>query len=140
MIRCLLVLFCAPLLFSQTQEIQKILKDSETLWNRGDLEKFVSYYEDAPETTFIGRDVTRGGTQAILDRYRRAYPTTESRGTLTFSEIEVRTLAQGIALAIGKYSLKRSAAGGGDVSGRFTLILRQTSSGWKIIHDHSSPS
>ena len=138
MVRSLLVLCCAPLLFSQTQEIQKLLKDSETAWNRGDLTAFASYYEDAPETTFIGREVTRGGTQAILDRYRRSYPTAEARGTLTFSEIEVRSLAPGVALAIGKYSLKRTAAGGGDASARFTLVLRLMPAGWKIIHDHSS--
>src|SRR5262249_19700343 len=136
MVRCLLVLCWAPLLFSQSQEIQKILKDSETAWNRGDLETFVSYYEDAAETTFIGREVTRGGIQAILGRYRRAYPTAEARGELTFSEIEIRTLAPGVALAIGKYSLKRTAAGGGDASGRFTLVLRHTKAGWKIVHDH----
>src|ERR1041385_7107314 len=114
MIRMLLIVCCAPLLFGQTQEIQNILKDSESAWNRGDLDKFVSFYEDAPETTFIGREVVRGGTQAILERYRRAYPTAEARGTLAFSEIEVRTLAPGVALATGKYSLKRTAAGGGD--------------------------
>src|SRR5436190_11642375 len=136
MVRSLLFLCCAPLLFSQTPEIQKILQDSETAWNRGDLAAFASYYEDAPETTFIGREVTRGGTQAILDRYRRSYATAEARGTLTFSEIEVRSLAPGVALAIGKYSLKRTAAGGGDTSGRFTLVLRLTKVGWKIIHDH----
>jgi ketosteroid isomerase-like protein len=97
-----------------------------------------AYYEDSPQTTFIGREVTRGGTQAILDRYRRAYPTPAARGTLTFSEIEVRPLADGVALAIGKFSLKRTAEGGGDTSGRFTLVLRRTAAGWKIIHDHSS--
>src|SRR5690242_9116844 len=99
MLRSVLVLWFAPLLFSQTQEIQKILKDSESAWNRGDLVTFVSYYEDAPETTFIGREVVHGGTQAILARYQRAYPTAEARGALTFSEIEVRTLAPGVALA-----------------------------------------
>src|SRR5689334_5734152 len=110
MLRSLLFVCCAPLLFSQTPEIQKILQDSEAAWNRGDLVAFVSYYNDAPDTTFIGREVTRGGTQAILDRYRRAYPTAEARGTLMFSEIEIRTLGPGVALAIGKYSLKRTAS------------------------------
>jgi len=114
------------------------LKDSETAWNRGDLVTFASYYEDSPDTTFIGREVVHGGTKAILDRYRRAYPTREAMGTLTFSEIAVRPLAQGVALATGKFALKRTTEGGGDTSGRFTLILRQTSSGWKIIHDHTS--
>jgi uncharacterized protein (TIGR02246 family) len=137
MTRLVLFLFCAPL-FAQTAEIQAILKNTEAAWNRGDLAAVASYYEDSPSTTFIGREVTHGGTKAILERYQRAYPTPESRGTLTFSEIEVRSLADGVALATGKYSLKRTAAGGGDASGRFTLVLHRTGAGWKIIHDHSS--
>lgn len=128
----------APLLFGQRGEIRLLLQDSATAWNRGDLVAFVSLYEDSPQTTFIGREVTRGGTQAILERYQRSYPNREAMGTLGFSEIEVRALSPGIALATGKYELKRSAAGGGDASGRFTLVFQKTKAGWKIIHDHSS--
>lgn len=138
MLRWLLLIAFAPLLLAQDAEIRTILKDSETAWNRGDLVTFASYYDDSPETTFIGKEVTRGGTKAILDRYRRGYPTPEAMGTLTFSELEIRPLAKDVALAIGKFSLKRTSAGGGDASGRFTLVLRKTRSGWKIIHDHSS--
>jgi uncharacterized protein (TIGR02246 family) len=136
--RTLLLLLCAPLLFSQGDEIRAMLARSEAAWNRGDLAAFAADYDDSPETTFIGRDVTHGGVQAILDRYRRGYPSPEAMGTLTFSEIAVRPLGKGYALANGKYSLKRTQAGGGDASGRFTLVLRKTKAGWKIIHDHSS--
>ncbi|HEY1760291.1 MAG TPA: SgcJ/EcaC family oxidoreductase [Bryobacteraceae bacterium] len=134
-----LFLFCwTPLLFAQTDEIRALLKNSQEAWNRGDLAAFASAYEDSPDTTFIGREVTRGGTQAILDRYRRTYPNRDAMGTLGFSEIDVRILAPGVALATGKFELKRTTAGGGDASGRFTLILRRSAAGWKIIHDHSS--
>jgi uncharacterized protein (TIGR02246 family) len=138
MFRLLLVLCCAPLLFSQPAAVRKVLSDSEAAWNRGDLGTFASFYEDSPQTTFIGREVVRGGTKAILERYRRAYPTREKMGTLTFSEIEVQSLGAEYALAIGKFNLKRTEAGGGDASGRFTLILHRTKPGWKIIHDHTS--
>jgi len=138
MLRSMMLLCCASLAFAQTQEIEKIMKDSEAAWNRGDLAAFASHYEDSLETTFIGREVVRGGVQAILARYRRAYPTREAMGTLAFSEIEVRPLADGVALTTGKFTLRRSAAAGGDASGRFTLILKRTPEGWKIIHDHTS--
>jgi len=138
MIRYLWFLLCAPLLFAQGDEIRAMLARSEAAWNRGDLAAFATDYEDSQETTFIGRELTHGGTQAILDRYRRAYPTPEAMGTLTFSEIAVRPLGKDYALANGKYALKRTAAGGGDAAGRFTLVLRKTKAGWKIIHDHSS--
>ena len=136
--RYVLLLAVAPLLLGQGDEVRKLLKDSEDAWNRGDLVVFASYYDDSPQTTFIGREVTRGGPEAIVARYRRGYPTREAMGTLTFSEIEVRALGKEYALANGKFALKRTAAGGGDASGRFTLVLRKTAKGWRIIHDHSS--
>jgi uncharacterized protein (TIGR02246 family) len=138
MFRRLILIACAPVLIAQTEAIQTLMKDSEADWNRGDLAAFASYYEDSPETTFMGREVTRGGTKAILERYQKAYPTPESRGTLTFSEIVVRPLAEGLVLVTGKFSLKRTKEGGGDASGRYTLIIRHTPAGWKIIHDHTS--
>ena len=138
MTRYLLLLFCAPLLFAQGDEIRAMMSRSEAAWNRGDLAAFAKDYEDSPDTTFIGRDITHGGTQAILDRYRRGYPTREAMGTLTFSEISVRPLGKDYALANGRFALKRTPAGGGDAAGRFTLVLHRTKAGWKIIHDHSS--
>jgi ketosteroid isomerase-like protein len=39
---------------------------------------------------------------------------------------------------LGKFFLTRSAAGGGDATGQFTLVLRKTKQGWKIVHDHTS--
>ena len=138
MLRWLFALCWTPLLFAQSDEIRALLKNSEEAWNRGDLAAMVSYYQDSPETTFVGREVTRGGVQAILERYRRTYPTRDAMGKLTFSEIEIRTLTPEVALATGKFELKRAAASGGDTSGRFTLILRRTAAGWRIIHDHSS--
>jgi len=138
MLRCLLLLSCASLVFAQTGAIRKILDDSADAWNRGDLKTFASYYEDSPETTFMGKTIVRGGTQAILDRYRKGYPNRDAMGTLRFSEIEVRPLADGIALVTGRFDLKRTTAGGGDTWGRYTLIVRRTAKDWKIIHDHSS--
>ena len=127
-----------PVSLAQSDDVRAVLTHSEEAWNRGDLVAFASYYEDSPETTFVGRDVIRGGVQAILARYRKAYPTRETMGTLSFSNVDVRSLAPDLALVIGEFHLERSAAGGGNASGRYTLILRKTPSGWKIIHDHTS--
>ena len=133
-----LLLTLTPLLFAQGDAVRQLLKTSEEAWNRGDLVTFASYYDDSPETTFIGREVTHGGPKEIVARYQHGYPTREAMGTLTFSEIAVRPLGKEYAVANGKFSLKRTPAGGGDAAGRFTLVLRKTKSGWKIIHDHSS--
>ncbi len=126
------------MLYAQTDGVRAVMERSQEAWNRGDLETFASYYEDSPETTFMGKEVVKGGVQAILNRYRRAYPTREKMGTLTFSNIEVRTLAPDIALLTGQFHLERTTAGGGNADGRYTLVMRKNAAGWKIIHDHTS--
>ena len=136
--RLLLAAACAAGLWGQSDDIRAVMKDSEAAWNHGDLETFASYYEDSPNTTFVGKQVTRGGVAAILERYRRSYPTREAMGTLRFSEIAVRPLDADYALVTGKFELDRTAAGGGDTSGRYTLVMHRSAKGWRIIHDHTS--
>src|SRR5436309_13591390 len=121
MYRWLILLYSTPLLFAQGEEIRTLLNNSQAAWNRGDLVAFASDYEDSPQTTFIGSEVVRGGTKAILERYRKRYPNREAMGTLTFLEVEVRPLASDLAFATGKFQLERPATGGGDASGKFTL-------------------
>jgi uncharacterized protein (TIGR02246 family) len=123
---------------AQNADLERAMRDAEAAWNRGDLEAFASYYDDSPQTTFIGREVTRGGVKAIAERYRRGYPTREKMGTLTYSGLEMRPLADGVVLMIGRFALKRTPEAGGDASGRFTLIWKKTPAGWKIVHDHTS--
>jgi uncharacterized protein (TIGR02246 family) len=138
MLRWCLFLCCTPLLFAQADDIRAMMEKSQANWNRGDLAAFAADYEDSPETTFVGKTVTRGGTAAVLARYQAHYPNREAMGTLTYSELSIRVLSPDIVLADGKYFLRRTASGGGDASGRFTLVIRKTPKGWKIIHDHSS--
>ena len=89
---CLLICW-TQLLFAQGDEIRAMLNQSQAAWNRGDLVAFASDYEDSPETTFIGKSITHGGQNAVLERYQRGYPNREAMGTLAYSEIEVRVLA-----------------------------------------------
>src|ERR1700691_2567304 len=102
---CLLApaLFCQETVSAAPNDmptaIRAVMDHSQAAWNRGDLDTFVLDYEDSPDTTFMGKEVVKGGTAAILARYKRGYPTREAMGTLTYSELEVRVLAPGLALA-----------------------------------------
>ena len=134
----LAIALLAGLAAAQTPDLEALMRTSEAAWNRGDLESFVLDYDDSPETTFIGRTLTRGNRQAVLDRYRKGYPTRAAMGTLTYSEMQVREVSDGVIIMIGRFSLKRAVDAGGDAAGRFTLVWKRTPKGWKIIHDHSS--
>jgi len=139
------VLFCPPTL-AQTAPVQttsdgaaieQVLHDQEAAWNRGDIDSFMHGYKDSPETTFIGKTLSHGYSP-ILERYKKGYATREAMGTLDFSDLEVRMLGSDYAVVTGKYHLARTAEGGGDASGLFSLIFEREASGWQIILDHTS--
>lgn len=142
LISCVLgLLLFAPAsrLLAQSDEsaIRHVLDDQVAAWNRGDIEAFMQGYKDSPETTFIGKTLRRGWQQ-VLERYKQSYSSKEAMGTLTFSDLEVRPLGATYAVATGRYHLTRSATGGGEAFGIFSLVWEKTSQGWKIILDHTS--
>jgi ketosteroid isomerase-like protein len=121
----------------QELDVVKLLLKQETAWNRGDLDAFTAEYKNSPDTLFIGRQVSRGYDQMIAD-YHRNYPSRDAMGDLAFSDLEVHTLDENVAVCIGKYHLERNKKNGGNADGIFSLVLQKTDSGWKIVVDHTT--
>lgn len=114
-----------------------MIERQQAAWNRGDVRAFMEGYENSPDTTFVGAQVTRG-YQQVLENYLKRYPTRDAMGKLAFSELEVHMLGAGHAWVMGRFALERNAAGGGPASGRFTLVFKLTKVGWKIVLDHTT--
>jgi len=128
------LLFCCGLF---AQDVRAVLDEQTAAWNRGDLEAFVETYENSPSITFLGKELSFG-RDAVLARYKRSYNTPEKMGKLRFEVLTVNPLGPDHAMVLGKFFLTRTAAGGGDATGHFTLLLHKGPKGWKIIHDHTS--
>jgi uncharacterized protein (TIGR02246 family) len=117
--------------------IRHLLEQQTVDWNRGDVDAFMKSYEDSPDTTFVGQTV-QYGYATIRDRYQKLYSSKAAMGKLTFTRLAIRVLDSGYAIATGNFHLERTAAGGGNADGIFSLLLKQESQGWKIILDHSN--
>jgi uncharacterized protein (TIGR02246 family) len=117
--------------------IRHLLEQQTVDWNRGDVDAFMKSYEDSPDTTFVGQTVQYGYAM-IRDRYKKLYSSPAAMGKLTFTHLAIRVLDSGYAIATGNFHLERTAAGGGNADGIFSLLLKQESQGWKIILDHSN--
>jgi len=115
--------------------VRAVLDAQVAAWNRGDIDAFMEGYWRSPETVFISGDSVTRGWQTVLDRYRARYDSREKMGTLSFLEIEIKPLSRDAAVAFGRWQLTRAAD---TPHGRFTLILRRTREGWRIVHDHTS--
>lgn len=136
---------CALLLVATTARaahegaaIRAELDREVAAWNRGDLDGYLSGYERAPTTTMVGGKELARGWDAIAARYRKNYYDKKHMGQVSFNELEVRLLGGGYALAIGRWALARDTVDGGNVGGWFTLTLKKTADGWRIVVDHTS--
>lgn len=117
------------------KQIRGILDAQITAWNEGDLEKFMQSYWKNDSLMFVGKNGVTYGYQNTLENYRKGYPNKEKMGTLTFDIIQVKKLSPDHYHVVGKYMLKRKA---GDLSGHYTLLVRNINGKWVIVSDHSS--
>ena len=125
------------------EQIRAVIRAQQEAWNRGDIDSFMNGYargslqSGSDSTTFVSEDTVTRGWQTVRDRYKKKYSDREKMGTLTFSDLEITPLANDAAIALGRWKLKRAKD---EPHGRFTLIFRRTSDGWRIVHDHTSTS
>lgn len=112
--------------------IEGVLLAQQAAWNRGDIDAFMETYWRSDDLTFSSAGAMTRSWQSTLDRYKQKYSTRGSMGTLEFDGLEVHLIAPGFAYVLGRWDLKDIAGG------VFTLLLKKESSGWVIIHDHTS--
>jgi ketosteroid isomerase-like protein len=122
----------------QSQAIEAVVRAQEAAWNRGDLEGYMSagYLKSEELTFFSGGGATRG-YETVLEYYRKKYRE-EGRemGRLSFSELESFNYGPDSGLVRGRWRLEFLDKT--ETGGLFSLILRRTPEGWRIVHDHTS--
>jgi ketosteroid isomerase-like protein len=143
-----IALFAAPAAHSQDMQALttasreqldavKVLLTQEAAWNHGDIDAFVQTYKNAPDTLMVTHQISHGFA-GLVEEYKHDYPTKAAMGTLTFSELEARSLDANFAIVVGKYHLERAKKEGGNAEGVFSVVLEKTDKGWKIVLDHTT--
>ena len=114
--------------------IRAVFDTTTAGWNRGDLSAYLYAYVDTARaggsTGFVQ------GVNAIGDQMRNGFwKAGRPAQNLHYEHLEIRPLGRDYALATGQYVL--TGAGRPDRTGWFTTIWTRTTSGWRMMHDHS---
>ncbi len=115
--------------------VRAVLDEQKDAWNRGDIEGYMNGYARSAGTVFVSGDNVTRGWGTVLERYQKNYSSREKMGTLTFSDLEITPIGNDAAVVLGRWHLQRAKD---EPHGRFTLVLRRTKQGWRIVHDHTS--
>jgi uncharacterized protein (TIGR02246 family) len=118
-------------------EFSGMLGRSARAWNRGDLDAFMEDYLDSSRTTYVGRrGVVLHGRAAIREVYAPRFAPGGVRDSLSFEDVQVDSLAPGVAHVLAVYVLSR---GDSTVArGPTSLVMLRVGGRWRIVHDHSS--
>lgn len=117
--------------------IHKVLDMQAEAWNRGDLAEFMTGYLNSPDTSYTSGGAQVWGYDAIHNRYAKAYGTNSSAmGKLNFTNLRIVEVGKDSAFCVGHFHLLKPDSTNAD--GVFSLVLKKTSKGWKIIHDHTT--
>lgn len=124
----------SPAVEPATKEITTAMENSADEWNKGHLEAFMSLYD--PSATMMMPTGPVG-----MDGIRSLYETKYFKGgmpkqNLRYTDMKVRFLGNDYALLTGAFTLYGNNLP--ERSGRYSLIIKHTATGWKILHDHSS--
>ncbi len=123
-----------------TASVKSVLDLQADAWNKGDLVTFMTGYLDSADTSYTSGGEEVWGYDAIHDRYVKKYGTTGGdMGKLSFSNLRIVEINKGSAFCVGHFHLVK-ADPTGNADGVFSLVLKQTGAGWKIIHDHTTAS
>jgi len=115
--------------------ILKVIADMQEAWNRGDYRGYMQGFKN-PGVVFVSGGRIKDGWQGSLDEYIRNYgPSVETRGVLTFYDMEVEILAPDAAQLIGHYRLVRAAK---PIEGINTRLFRKIDGKWVIALNHVS--
>ncbi len=116
--------------------IQRVLDDQAAAWNKGDLPGFMKGYLESDDLSFFSGNANTKGWKATLERYQKKYQGDgKEMGKLTFDELSIEMLGNDHALVRGRFRLQLKSD---NPTGIFTLVMRKTPAGWRIIHDHTS--
>lgn len=139
----ILLLFLTTFCYSTAQttedqdvkSIEKVLKKQRIAWSKNNIEEFMEGYWKSDSLKFYGSNGVTYGWQNTLDRYKKAYPTEDHTGTLSFKINDISKINEGAYFVLGEYHLKRNV---GNATGIFMLVFKKINGKWKIIADTSS--
>ncbi|MBY0230669.1 MAG: SgcJ/EcaC family oxidoreductase [Gemmataceae bacterium] len=118
------------------KEVRAMIEAQEAAWNKGDLDGFLKPYWDDDRLTFYSGDAVSKGLAKVRERYEKNYKAEgKEMGKLSFSDLSLAALSADHVVALGRWKVVKKKE---TAQGLFTLIVRKTPDGWRIVHDHTS--
>lgn len=118
-----------------TKEISGQILLQQNAWNNGDIEGYMSFYNNSDSLKFVTKNGVTSGFNNVLKKYKESFPDKEKMGILKFGNLSYKIIDKNNVIVIGSWELifKNDSKGG-----YFMLLWEKINGKWKIVIDHTS--
>ena len=114
-------------------QVVNILNAQADAWNRDDLDSFMDHFSRSDELTASSESGTTRGWAPVRVEYQRRHAA--ATGRLAYDDVHIQSLAEGVILAVGRWSIERDSE---TLHGTFSRLFRRVADRWLIVHEHCS--
>jgi beta-aspartyl-peptidase (threonine type) len=114
--------------------INRLLKNQQTAWNDGNLDKFLAGYLPADEVTLQFGTTEVKGQKDLAELYTKQFQKHgKDHGTLVIEVVEMRMITDEAAVVRGRWQVtyKQSREEGG----LFAMLIQKFPGGWRIVQE-----
>lgn len=119
---------------SDEKAILALMRQETEVWNKGDIEGYVSLYAPVDSVRMFYSGGTLYGRDAILKFYQKYWPK-EKMGQLSFSDIKLERLSEKYYFTSGAFHVVQTD--GKKINGRFSGLVIKIDGKWYLYTDHS---
>ena len=116
-------------------EIMALTKKLSIDWNQGDMEAYLGAYQQEGGTSLLFGGTILASADEIRELFTSTWTTEEQMGDFETSEVTVRLIEPGLAIARGRFDHQFPTE---RVTGVFSHLWKQSDGTWKIVHEQTS--
>lgn len=110
----------------EVQAVQQALDGQVEAWNKGDLEKAMTFYWNSPEMLWISKAGVERGYQEVLDMFRVDFADPTQMGIYTYEPLHIEQLSPEAVYYVFRWKIEKDDA---------ILMGGVSSQLWKKIED-----
>lgn len=117
-------------------EVKAALDEQVQAWNRGDLEKAMTYYWNDPSMVWISKAGVQKGYQFVLDDFRKEFADRSKMGQYTYEPLYIETLSPDKVYYVFKWKIELN--GKRLMGGVSSQVWKKIRNRWYVTAEHAS--
>jgi hypothetical protein len=116
--------------------VQQALEGQVQAWNRGDLEKAMTFYWNSPEMLWISKKGLEKGYQEVLELFRKDFSDSSKMGLYSYEPLHIEQLSPEAVFYV--FSWKIELEGKQLMGGVSSQIWKNSGGSWVVASEHAS--